>query len=342
MKKSNIIYSDKMSNYLNNVSQETINSTSIQIGLSACLAGQEVRYNGGHKQSSLCINTLQKHFNFKTFCPEVAAGFGTPRPTMRLIGNPEAPELTFSNDETAELSAKLISGFNNKIPQFANLDGYILMKGSPSCGLERVKVYQPNGHPHQVLGMGLFARALKEAYPNMPMEEEGRLHDDRLYDNFVTRVYAYHNFRQEVLQQKSQHNLAKFHASYKYVLMSHNQKSAKELGRIAAGHKSKTLEERITQYFQCFMQTLSKPANRKNHTNALLHILGYLKKSVPSAARQHIVSAIYKYKEGITPLATPLTLLKHYLEQHGSTYIMGQRYLSPYPENIHPITKHCL
>lgn len=341
MKKNNIIYSDNMNNSMTNVAQEVSETTSIQVGLSACLAGQEVRYNGGHKQSNLCLNTLKKHFNFKTFCPEVAAGFGTPRPTMRLTGNPESPKLTFSNDETTDLSTQLTDGFKNKISQFANLDGYILLKNSPSCGLERVKVYQPNGHPHQTPGVGLFARALKEAYPNMPIEEEGRLHDDRLYDNFVIRTYAYHNFRNEVSQHPSQHNLTKFHTSYKYVLMSHNQTHARALGRIVAGHQNEPLEERIDHYFECFMQTLSKPASRKNHTNALLHILGYLKKSVPSIARQHIVSAIYKYKEGITPLATPLTLLTHYIEQYGSTYITAQRYLEPYPENIHPIRKHC-
>lgn len=341
MKKQHIIYTDKMNNTVAKLPQGESDPTSIKVGLSACLAGQEVRYNGGHKQSNLCLNTLRKHFNFKNFCPEVAAGFGTPRPTMRLTGNPESPKLTFSNDETADLSEQLIGGFINKLPEFANLDGYILLKNSPSCGLERVKIYQPNGHPHQTPGMGLFARALKEKYPHMPIEEEGHLHDDRLYDNFVTRIYAYHNFRNEVLQQPSLHKLVKFHASYKYVLMSHSQMQAKELGRIVARQQNEPLENLIAQYFACFMQALSKPTNRKNHTNTLLHILGYLKKSVPSVARQHIVSAIVKYKEGITPLATPLTLLTHYIEQYGSNYITAQRYLNPYPEDIHPIRKHC-
>lgn len=341
MKKQHILCTDKMNNPVANQAQGELGPRSIQVGLSACLGGHEVRYNGGHKQSSLCLNTLSKHFNFKTFCPEVAAGFGTPRPTMRLTGNPESPKLTFSNDETADLSEQLISGFENKLAEIGSLDGYILMRNSPSCGLERVKVYQPNGHPHPTPGIGLFAKALKEKYPLMPIEEEGRLHDDRLYDNFIMRVYAYHNFRNEVLQQPSRHKLTEFHASYKYVLMSHNQTQARTLGRILAHHQNTPLEKLIGQYFEAFMQTLSKPANRKNHTNTLLHILGYLKKSVPPIARQHIVSAIYKYKEGITPLAIPLTLLTHYIEQHGSSYITAQRYLHPYPENIHPIRNHC-
>ena len=340
MKKNNIIYSDNMNNSMTNVAQEVSETTSIQVGLSACLAGQEVRYNGGHKQSNLCLNTLKKHFNFKTFCPEVAAGFGTPRPTMRLTGNPESPKLTFSNDETADLSAQLTDGFKNKISQFANLDGYILLKNSPRCGLERVKVYQPNGHPHQTPGMGLFARALKEAYPNMPIEEEGRLHDDRLYDNFVIRIYAYNSFRKDVLKSPSLHNLIQFHSRYKYLLMAHNQVQYRQLGRLLGSPNKPPLDELLDIYFSDFMQALSKPASKKNHANTLLHILGYLKDSVPSQARQHITEVIHKYRKGILPLITPLTLLNHYLSQHGSDYIKSQHYLDPYPESINPIRKY--
>ena len=341
MKKPHIISTDKMHNTVAEEEERKPVPNSIQVGLSACLAGHAVRYNGGHKQSRLCLNILNNHFNFKTFCPEVAADFGTPRPAMRLIGNPESPILTFCNNDAVDLTAQLVSGFEHKLSAMGYLDGYILMKNSPSCGLERVKVYQANGHPHSTPGTGLFAQALKEKYPLMPMEEEGRLHDDVLYDNFVMRVYAHHNFRHEVLQKPSLLNLIEFHASYKYLLMAHNQQQAKKLGRTIASHQGITPEELITGYFEGFMKILSKPATRNNNTNTLMHILGYLKKSVPSIARQHILGAIYKYKDGITPLTTPLTLLKHYLEQHGSKYINAQRFLQPYPENIHPIQKHC-
>lgn len=314
----------------------------IQVGLSACLAGQKVRYNAGHTQSRLCLDILSKHFSFNTFCPEAEAGFGIPRPTMRLTGNPAAPTLIESDGDGSDLTSQLVKGFENKLPEFGELDGYILMKNSPSCGLERVKVYQANGHPHQTPGVGIFARALKEKYPLMPIEEEGRLHDDLLYDNFITRVYAYSNFRQEVLHEPSLNKLMEFHASYKYILMSHHQKNYKRLGQIVASHKEKApLENRIREYFELFMQTLTKPANRKNHTNTLLHLLGYLKKSLPVDARRNIVDVIYKYKDGMTPLTTPLTLLSHYLGQYGSSYIKKQRYLQPYPESIHPIRKYC-
>ncbi|MCV2403671.1 DUF523 and DUF1722 domain-containing protein [Marinomonas sp. C2222] len=336
MKNHTVIASDKNRNDNNESHQPDI-----KIGLSACLAGFEVRYNAGHKQSQLCLKTLSKHFSFKTFCPEVSAGFSTPRPTMRLIGNPDEPTLTYTKDSSEDLTDQLKQGFQDELTQLDDLDGYILMSKSPSCGLERVKVYQESGMPHQKFGMGLYAKALKEKYPLMPMEEEGRLHDDVLYDNFVTRVYAHHNFRKEVLEQPSIANLMQFHASYKYMLMAHQQKDAKTLGKLVASHKGLSFEELTTQYLALFMKIMSKPANRGNHTNALLHMLGYLKQSVSSDARQSIVDAIYTYNNGMTPLVTPLTLLKHYFKQYGSSYINMQRYLQPYPENIHPIRKYC-
>ncbi len=309
----------------------------LPIGLSACLAGQPVRYNGGHTQSRLCLDLLAPYFHFHTFCPEVAAGFSTPRPTMRLMGDPESPTLTFSKETDTDLTPQLIKGFQDKLPEMAKLDGYILMKNSPSCGMERVKVYYDNGHPNPKTSQGIFVRALKASYPLLPMEEEGRLRDDRLFVNFLVRVYAHHNFRKEVLEQPSMHHLIEFHSRYKYLLMAHHQTSYRELGRLLGESNELTLDELCQQYFALFMEALAKPANKGNHINTLLHILGYLKRSVSSSARQKLLEAIDKYKTGVVPLAVPLFLLKHYLDQHGSDYIRSQRYLEPYPEALHPI-----
>ena len=333
MNKLNIIASDKT--LANN------DQTSIQIGISACLAGDSVRYNGGHTQSRLCLDVLSEHFNFKTFCPEVAAGFGIPRPTMRLIGNPDAPQLVFSNDESADLTEQQVDGYAKELPKLGGLDGYILMKNSPSCGLERVKVYQPNGHPHEIRTAGLFAQALKDRYPLMPIEEEGRLHDPKLFDNFVVRVYAYHDFRETVLSAPSVRKLIEFHSRYKYLLMAHNQTQYRKLGQLLGAQKKPALNELLDLYFTDFMFALSKPASKENHTNTLLHILGYLRESVSGPARQSITDTIHKYRQGILPLTTPLTLLKHYLDIYGSSYIKSQRYLDPYPESISPIRKYC-
>lgn len=305
--------------------------------MSACLAGYEVRYNGGHCQSRLCLDELSQHFEYVTFCPEVAAGFGTPRPTMRLVGNPEKPTLTYTLDtkrEQLDLTDQLVNGFKDKLNEFADLDGYILMKNSPSCGMERIKVYQENSYPHEQRGQGIFTEALQKKYPFLPIEEEGRLHDDKLYENFVLRVYAHHHFRHEVLESPSVHKLIQFHSSYKYVLMAHNQVLYKELGKRLACIDKNELETALKEYQEAFMEALSSSASRENHTNTLMHILGYLKKTVSAEARQDINEVILKYHRGEIPLTTPLTLLKHYIKQDGSEYIRAQRYLQPYPERL--------
>lgn len=308
----------------------------VKVGLSACLAGHEVRYNGGHKQSRLCLDSLSQHFEFETFCPEASAGFGIPRPTMRLTGNPEQPVLTYTSDSQLQpdLTQQLTEGFTERVDSAGNLDGYILIKNSPSCGLERVKVYQANGHPHQTAGRGLFAQAMRNRYPLLPMEEEGRLHDAHLRENFILRVYAHYYYRHEVLAQPSSHAVLQFHSRYKYVLMAHSQTAYKALGRLLADVGDKNIDTLLETYFQQFMLALAKPATRKNHTNTMLHILGYLKRDVASEARQSIVDTIEQYRQGVVPLVTPLTLLSHYIDQTGSDYIRAQRYLKPYPETL--------
>lgn len=309
----------------------------IKVGLSACLAGYEVRYNGGHCQSRLCLDELSQHFEYVTFCPEVAAGFGTPRPTMRLVGDPEKPTLTYTLDakrEQLDLTEQLVEGFKDKLADFSGLDGYILMKNSPSCGMTRIKVYQESGYPHEQKGQGIFTAALQKEYPHLPVEEEGRLHDDKLYENFVLRVYAHHNFRHEVLDEPSVHKLIQFHSSYKYVLMAHNQKLYKELGQRLASIDKNQLEQTLADYQSAFMESLSHIASKESHTNTLMHILGYLKKAASAEARQDIHEVILKYHRGEIPLSTPLTLLKHYIKQGGSDYIRAQRYLQPYPERL--------
>ncbi len=329
MTNSNTITSDRADS---KPSQHAIN-----VGISACLTGNEVRYNGGHTQSRLCLDLLSQCFTFTSFCPEVAAGFSIPRPTMRLTGDPDSPKLVFSNDDANDLTDQLVKGFEKELPKMGHLDGYILMKNSPSCGLEKIKVYQGNGHPHQTRATGVFAKALKKQYPFMPIEEEGRLHDSKLFDNFLLRVYAYNNFRKDVIEQPSLHHLMVFHSSYKYLLMAHNQDKCRALGRLLGSHKKGSLEALINCYFSGFIDALSKPASRKNHTNALFHILGYLKDKLSPIATQHIISVIQNYNKGLTPLTTPLTLLKHQLMQHGCDYIKDQRYLEPYPEIISPM-----
>lgn len=317
-----------MSDFLSN------KTSAPKVGISACLTGQEVRYNGGHCNSKLCTQTLDQYFDFTPFCPEVVAGFGIPRPTLRLAGSPEAPRLITSDNPDTDLTGQFTEQVTPHLPRFSELDGYILMKNSPSCGMERIKVYQENGSLHPTRGRGLFADMLMKQYPLLPVEEEGRLHDDQLRENFILRVYALHNFRHEVLAAPSFHQLLQFHSSYKYTVMAHSQTAYREIGRMLAGAHSQELEASVTQYHHLFMSALAKPAPRKGHVNVLLHLLGYLKKTVDSVSRQKIVQTVEQYRQGNIPLITPMTLLKHYIDMKGNEYIQAQRYLEPYPEEL--------
>ena len=311
-------------------------SRKIPVGLSTCLSGQPVRYNGSHSRSRLCLETLGQYFDYRTFCPEQAAGFGTPRPAMRLSGDPADPRLIYSDAKHGheDLTSQLQRGFQNQLRVAAGLDGYILMKNSPSCGLERIKVYRDNGYPFEQKTMGLFAGGLHERYPLLPLEEEGRLHDAALCENFILRVYAHHNFRHDVKQQATYGKLIEFHSSYKFVLMAHSQQSYRDLGRYLATAHDKPLQETLDHYFRQLMSALAKPAGRKDHSNVMLHLLGFLKNSVDGSSRQNIVETIHKYRRGDIPLVTPITLLRHYIDQKGNGYVRAQRYWQPYPEEL--------
>ncbi|MFT6914256.1 MAG: hypothetical protein ACJAWL_000544 [Motiliproteus sp.] len=315
----------------------SVNTTTpkINVGISACLLGHEVRYNGGHTRSKLCLNTLSEYFSYRSFCPEVAAGFGVPRPTLRLVGDVSAPRLVFSGDTQKDVTSVLNQAITPVIDSFTDLDGYILMKNSPSCGLARIKVYQDNGYPQTERTQGLFTRALQQRYPSLPVEEEGRLNDPHLRENFVLRVFAHHQFRQQVDGQLSLGALMNFHRDYKYVLMAHHPLEYRALGKLLAetGRQADLTQVRDL-YHGRFMAALSTPASRKNHRNVLLHILGYLKRSVEGEARRDMVAVIDRYSRGEVNLATPLTLLDHYVQLFGSDYIRAQRYLKPYPQAL--------
>ncbi|MEH6472980.1 MAG: DUF523 and DUF1722 domain-containing protein [Halopseudomonas sp.] len=312
--------------------QEPKLPAAITVGISACLLGNPVRYNGGHSNSKLCQQALSQYFSFRSFCPEQAAGFGTPRPALRLVGEVNAPRMVLSNDHTQDVTEQFSRAITPVIDTLSGLDGYILMKNSPSCGLERIKVYRDNGYPQAERSQGLFTRALRQRFPDLPVEEEGRLHDARLRENFVLRVFAHHHFRIQVDSAPSVATLMRFHRDYKYVLMAHNQIEYRALGQLLAKASS---QQPVTplrdQYRQRFMAALATPAGRRGHSNVLLHILGYLKRSVASSARRDIVSVIDRYRRGEVNLTTPLTLINHYVQQHGSDYIRSQRYLAPYP-----------
>lgn len=306
----------------------------IIVGISACLLGDEVRYNGGHTQSKFCRHSLSQHFTFRKYCPEVSAGFGIPRPTLRLEGDINKPRLAFSKQPGSDVSGQFYNAINPYIKKQGDLSGYILMKKSPSCGMERIKVYQENGHAHMEMKRGLFADALMKKYPNLPVEEDGRLNDKHLRENFIMRVYAYHIFQKNVANNPCMKSLIDFHSQYKYILMAHSQVEYKSLGQLVSNRDQRPFDELMEEYIRRFMLAIKKPASRKNHCNVLHHIFGYLKSSLSPDAKKDIVNVIEKYRLSEVNLITPLTILKHYLKQYGSSYINNQYYLNPYPATL--------
>ena len=305
----------------------------ITLGISACLMGEKVRYDGGHKRSSFCMNTLTDYFHFTPVCPEVAIGLGIPRQPIRLVGDQTTVRVIGTDNPDLDVTEKLADYGRQKAEELSDICGYILMQKSPSCGMERVKVYHKNGSPLGKSAPGAYAQSLMIEKPLLPIEEEGRLHDPVLKENFFTRVYAYHRW-QELLKDPSHKAVVDFHSIHKYTIMAHNPQDYAALGRVVAEGGKLPLEQLLNDYFVAFMETLKQRATRKSHTNTLMHILGYVKKSVASDERNQFLLQVEEYRRGIVPLVVPMTMLKHFVENHGSDYIRQQTYLQPYPDQL--------
>lgn len=305
----------------------------IPVGISACLMGEKVRYNGGHKRSSYCLDVLSECFNFKPFCPELAVGLGVPREPIRLVGDAASPRALGTRDPSIDVTEPLAAQGRAVAAALPDLCGYIVIKGSPSCGMERVKVYHPNGMPNGA-GRGLFIDALMHANPLLPVEEEGRLNDPVLRENFIARVFALHRWKQQVEAEPSYHALLQFHSQSKYLLMAHSYEGYRTLGRYLAEAHSEPIEVAMQTYISGFMEHMSHCATRNSHVNVLMHVFGYLKKTIDSQCKQEILDSVAEYHRGEVHLVVPLTLLRHYLKRHGSDYIKQQSYLDPHPYKL--------
>ncbi|GEK72411.1 MULTISPECIES: YbgA family protein [Halomonas] len=306
----------------------------IPVGISACLTGQEVRYNGGHKRSRYCLQVLAERFAFEPFCPELAAGLGVPREPIRLVGKVgETPRVKGTVDASLDVTERLEEVSESFIEAHRHLRGFVLMKGSPTCGLERVKVYHPNGMPSHA-DSGAFVRAMRRDYPELPLEEEARLNDPVLRENFITRVYALDDWKRNVEPEPSRHALIQFHSRQKFLLMAHRVETYRELGRYLGEAHDVPVEEAAVHYLRRFMEALSRPATRKSHTNALMHVMGYLKRALDGDTRQDLLAAVEEYRLQQVPLAVPMRLLNHYIQRHGSDYIRAQSYLQPHPYEL--------
>ncbi|WP_261389969.1 YbgA family protein [Ferrimonas balearica] len=304
-----------------------------KVGVSACIVGQEVRFDGGHKRSGFVDGPLRDIFDLRPLCPELGMGMGTPRPTIRLREIGETVRLM--DDKNGIDHTDAMEAFNQRaIPALANLSGYIVCAKSPSCGMERVRILNEGQTGSRRDGRGLFTEALMNAYPLLPVEEDGRLNDPLLRENFITRVYVYHGLQALIASQPSEQQLLDFHRRHKLLLLAHHQTTYRELGRYVAGTRELPMETRLSRYSHQLMTALAKPASRRNHTNVLQHIGGYFKREMDRSERQHLHETILAYRAGELPLMAPLVLLQNLLKRYPKPYIQEQQYLSPHPQHL--------
>ncbi|WP_438958488.1 YbgA family protein [Porticoccus sp.] len=304
----------------------------IPVGISACLMGDEVRYNGGHKRDAYINGTLAGHFSFHRLCPEVGIGLGVPRPTLRLIATDNAVRAVRTEDQAFDVTEQLVSYSREQFAEISQLSGLILKRDSPSCGMARVKVYGTAGARPE--GRGVFARTVMDQFPCLPVEEEGRLGDPGLRENFIQRVFIYHRWRSDYFPALSVQKLTDFHARHKLIFMSHDQNQCRELGRIAALARPDTLNAVAAEYLSLAMTNLKKIATRKNHLNVLQHIQGYLKKQLDAADKQELIEIFERFERGELPLIVPVTLLQHHFRKSPDEYINRSWYLNPYPAEL--------
>jgi uncharacterized protein YbgA (DUF1722 family)/uncharacterized protein YbbK (DUF523 family) len=303
------------------------------IGISSCLMGQKVRYDGTAKRDRWIVEQLGKHVDYQPICPEMAIGMGTPRPPIRLVGSPEAPRVLGVADAGLDVTEALEGFALNTAAQLGGVSGYVFMSKSPSCGMERVKLYDAGGHAEKK-GVGAYARVLMQSLPNLPCEEEGRLNDPVLRENFVNRVFAYRRWQSLRAAGLSAKALIEFHSRHKYMVMAHSQAAYQRLGRLLSHLKGVDLARVADAYEAEFMAALKRRAGRKRHVNALQHIQGYLKEHTDGGDRQELAESIESYRREEVPLVVPMKLLRHYFRRHPDPYIDQQWYLNPYPESL--------
>jgi len=308
--------------------------TRIRVGISSCLLGNEVRFDGGHKRDGFITGTLGEYFDWVVVCPEVELGLGTPRETLRLVGSPDAPRLVF-RQSGGDITEDMGAWAQRRLDDLARLGlcGYILKSDSPSCGMERVRVYGRSGMPTKT-GVGIFARALLDRFPLLPVEEEGRLHDLPLRENFIERVFCYRRWRDLVAGGLTRGRLVAFHAAHKLLILAHSPTHYQEMGRLVANAKALHRTELEARYGELFMNALRVKATAKRHTNVLHHLLGYLKRDLDGRDKAEMVGLIADYQRGQVPLVVPLTLLKHHLARLDNPYVRDQIYLNPHPKEL--------
>ncbi|WP_462325706.1 YbgA family protein [Desulfoplanes sp.] len=307
----------------------------IRVGVSACLMGESVRYDGSHKHSRLLTDVLGPYLEYVPVCPEVGCGMPIPREALRLVGNdPGIPRLV-TRKTNIDYTERMQTWGKKELERLATLDlcGFIFMPKSPSSGMERVKVYNDKGVPVSK-GVGIFARMFMDRFPLLPVEENGRLHDSGLRENFVRRLFVLKRWRTMLDRGRTMGNLVDFHTRHKYMIMSQYPKGYSEMGRLVAGGKELETEELFETYFTMLTRALSLKTTVKKNVNVLMHIMGYFKRDLTPDEKQELLGIIEQYKNGHVPLIVPITLLNHYVRKYEQKYLAEQWYLHPHPVEL--------
>jgi len=303
----------------------------VKIGISTCLLGQNVRYDGGHQLDRFLTDSLGQFVEYVPVCPEVECGLGTPREAMRLVGKPEDPRLVTRQTGT-DYTEQMMHWARRKVVglEAENLCGFIFKSKSPSSGMERVKVYNEKGMPVQK-GSGIFARIFMDHFPLIPVEEDGRLHDPRLRENFIERIFVLQRWRKLLGAGITLGKLVEFHTRHKLLLLSHSPRHYSQMGRQVAEGKKMPLKSLCQAYQTTLMEALKLKSTLKKNVNVLQHLMGYFKKQLTPDEKQELLEIIAQYHKGYVPLIVPVTLINHYVRKYQQPYLSKQTYLKPHP-----------
>ncbi len=306
----------------------------IRLGVSACLVGERVRYDGGHKQNAFLLDELASHVRLVPVCPEVGIGLGVPREPIRLERRDGDRSGWSAQSGTRSHAGHERPGRPRRSHELRgrDLSGFVLKKGSPSCGLERVREWSGDSAPPS--GRGLFAQALVDAWPQLPLEEEGRLNDPGLREHFVDRVFGHARVRDFFATDWPAAGLVRFHSSEKAAVLAHDPQAATGLGRLVARQGELGREELEQRYRDLHARAFAQRATPGRQANALMHLAGHVKDDLGASDRAELCEVIEDYRGGLVPVAVPLALLGRHLREAGDDWARAQAYLRPYPKQL--------
>ena len=306
----------------------------IKLGISTCLLGENVRYDGGHKLDRFLTNTLGGYVEYVPVCPEVECGLPIPRESMHLEGNPDSPRLVTTHTKQ-DMTDRMVQWANRRVVELEKEDlcGFIFKSDSPSSGMERIKVHNENGIPVKK-GVGVFARIFMDRFPLLPAEDEGHLHDLKLRENFIERIFTLKRWREVLTKKEGRGTLVEFHTRHKLLILSHSPKYYQMMGKLVAKAKEIPIKELYQQYQAILMEALQLKTTPKKNTNVLQHMMGYFREQLSADEKRELLKVIDLYRKEIIPLIVPITLINHYVRKYDQPYLKEQVYLYPHPSEL--------